>query len=107
MALIDVKAKLSRVIPLLVIGFVGVFLINILRLLVVFLSFDFLGISIGNTVHVYAGYTLFIIWVLVFWGLAFKYLSPENWATVVSPVLSRRAAARSEPLRPPARFPSW
>ncbi len=86
MALIDVKAKLSRVIPLLAIGFVGVFLINILRLLVVFLSFDFLGISIGNTVHVYAGYTLFIIWVLVFWGLAFKYLSPKP-ATVVTPVV--------------------
>ena len=87
MALIDVKAKLSRLIPLLAIGFVGVFLINILRLLVVFLAFDFLGTSIGNTVHVYAGYTLFIVWVLIFWGLAFKYMSPRP-ATVVTPVVS-------------------
>lgn len=87
MALIDVKAKLSRVIPLLVIGFVGVFLINILRLLVVFLSFDFFGVSVGNNVHVYAGYTLFIVWVLVFWGLAFKYMTPRP-ATVVNPVVS-------------------
>ena len=87
MALIDVKAKLSRLIPLLAIGFVGVFLINILRLLVVFLAFDFLGASIGNTVHVYAGYTLFIVWVLIFWGLAFKYMSPRP-ATVVTPVVT-------------------
>jgi len=86
MALIDVKAKLSRLIPLLAIGFVGVFLINILRLLVVFLAFDFLGTSIGNTVHVYAGYTLFIVWVLIFWGLAFKYMSPRP-ATMVTPVV--------------------
>ena len=87
MALIDVKAKLSRLIPLLAIGFVGVFLINILRLLVVFLAFDFLGTSVGNTVHVYAGYTLFIVWVLIFWGLAFKYMSPRP-ATVVTPVIT-------------------
>jgi exosortase/archaeosortase family protein len=87
MALVDVKAKLSRLIPIFVIGFVGVFLINILRLLLVVLTFDFLGVSVGNTVHVYAGYTLFVVWILIFWSLAFKYISPRP-ATVANPVLS-------------------
>jgi exosortase/archaeosortase family protein len=92
MALVDTKPKLSRLIPLFVIGFVGVFLINILRLLIVFLSFDFFGVSVGNTVHVYAGYTLFVVWILIFWSLAFKYLSPRP-ATVVSPVMSPTGGA--------------
>jgi exosortase/archaeosortase family protein len=85
MALIDVKAKLSRLVPLLIVGFVGVFLINILRLLVVFLAFDFLGASVGNTVHVYAGYTLFVVWVLIFWSLTFKYIAPRP--AIVAPVV--------------------
>ena len=86
MALVDVKAKPSRLIPLFIVGFVGVFLINILRLLIVFLAFDFLGVSVGNTVHVYAGYTLFVVWILVFWSLAFKYIAPRP-AAVVAPVI--------------------
>jgi exosortase/archaeosortase family protein len=86
MALVDVKPKLSRLIPIFVIGFVGVFLINILRLFLVFLAFEYLGISIGEDVHVYAGYTLFVIWILIFWSLAFKYMPPRP-ATVVTPVI--------------------
>jgi exosortase len=77
MALVDVKPKMSRLIPLFAVGFIGVFLINILRLIVVFLAFEFLGVAIGTQVHVYFGYTLFIVWVLVFWSLAFRYLSPR------------------------------
>ncbi len=87
MALVDIKAKVSRLIPLFVIGFVGVFLINILRLLLVFLTFEFFGASLGNTVHVYAGYTLFVVWILIFWSLAFKYMSPKP--AVISPVVQQ------------------
>jgi exosortase/archaeosortase family protein len=86
MALLDVKAKWSRLIPFLAIGFIGVFLINILRLLLVFLTFEFLGASLGNDVHVYAGYTLFVAWILIFWSLAYRYMMPRP-AAVVSPVV--------------------
>jgi len=86
MALVDVKAKPSRLIPIFVIGFVGVFLINILRLFLVFVTFEYLGVSLGNTVHVYAGYTLFVVWILVFWSLAFKYM-PVRPAALGSPVI--------------------
>lgn len=78
MALLDTKPAKSRLAILLAIGFVGVFLINILRLIVVFLTFEFLGVDIGTTVHVYAGYVLFIAWVLVFWSLAFRYMTPRT-----------------------------
>jgi hypothetical protein len=35
-------------------------------------------------VHVYFGYTLFIVWVLVFWSLAFKYLMPKQSAALAT-----------------------
>lgn len=76
MALLDVKPKISRLVPLLAIGFAGAFLVNIVRLLVIFLTFEFLGIDAGNAMHVYFGYLIFIAWVMVFWALAFRYLAP-------------------------------
>lgn len=85
MAILDIKAKMSKLIPLFVIGFVGAFLINIVRLFGVFLSFEYLGTVIGTEVHVYLGYLLFIIWVMVFWSFAFKYLLPKT----TSPVMIR------------------
>ncbi len=73
-AILDIRTKWSRLLPLLVVGFLGAFLINILRLFVVFLTFEYAGIDAGTTMHVYLGYTLFIVWVVVFWMLAFRYL---------------------------------
>ena len=86
MALVDVKAKPSRLIPIFAIGFIGVFLINILRLLLVFITFEYLGVYLGNEVHVYAGYALFVVWILIFWSLAFKYM-PARPATMGGPVI--------------------
>lgn len=77
MALLDMKPKISKLIPLFVIGFAGAFLINILRLIVVFLTFEFLGVGAGTTMHVYFGYVIFIVWVMAFWMLAFRYLAPR------------------------------
>ncbi len=77
MALLDLKPKISRLIPLFAIGFVGAFIINILRLIVVFLTFEFLGVDAGSTMHVYFGYLIFVAWVMVFWTLAFRYLAPR------------------------------
>lgn len=88
MALVDVKPKLSRLIPIFVIGFIGVFLINILRLFLVFVTFEYFGVSLGNEVHVYAGYTLFVVWILIFWSLAFKYM-PARPAIVGPAVIPR------------------
>jgi exosortase/archaeosortase family protein len=76
MSVLDVKPKISRLVPIFAIGFLGAFLINIVRLFFVFITFEYLGVGAGDTVHVYLGYTLFIVWVLVFWSLAFRYLSP-------------------------------
>jgi len=79
MALLDMKPRLSRLVPIFAIGFIGAFLINILRLILVFITFEFLGVAMGDAVHVYAGYTLFIVWVLIFWAFAFRYLGkPAN-----------------------------
>ena len=77
MAVLDIKSKASRIVPILVIGFVGAFAVNILRLFGVFLAFEYLGVEIGTSMHVYLGYSLFIAWVLVFWSVAFKYLTPR------------------------------
>jgi len=82
MALLDLKPKASRLIPIFAIGFAGAFLINIVRLLVVFLTFEFLGVDAGTTMHVYFGYIVFIVWVLVFWEFAFKYLLPSKHPVV-------------------------
>lgn len=78
MALLGSKPRRSRLVPLFVIGFLGAFLINIGRLLVVFLTFEFFGVDAGITMHVYFGYLVFLAWVLVFWALAFKYLVPRQ-----------------------------
>jgi len=78
LAVVDIKARLSKLIPLFAVGFLGAFLINIVRLFGVFLTFEYLGVDLGNTVHVYLGYILFIVWVMVFWALAFRFLLPKT-----------------------------
>lgn len=80
MALLDTKPKLSRMLPIFALGFLGAFLINIARLFVVFLTFQFLGIDAGTTMHVYFGYMIFFVWVIVFWAVAFRYLAPKAGA---------------------------
>lgn len=78
LALLDVKPRVSRLIPVFVVGFLGAFLINIVRLIVVFITFEFFGVSAGSTMHVYFGYLIFIVWVLAFWTMAFRYLGPPR-----------------------------
>lgn len=72
----DVKASLRRKLIATSIGLLGTLLVNILRLTLIFLSVYFLGIDVGLLIHTYLGYGLFIIWVLSFWSLAFRYLTP-------------------------------
>lgn len=74
----DVKSSMKRKVIATSIGLVGTLLTNISRLAIIFLSVYFLGIEIGLLIHTYLGYGLFIIWILVFWSLAFKYLAPPT-----------------------------
>jgi exosortase len=73
-AVLDIKTSRYRLGFFLAMGLIGSFLINIVRLFVVFLTFEYAGVDAGTTMHVYLGYTLFIAWVLLFWMIAFKYL---------------------------------
>ena len=88
MALIDAKPKLTRLLPILVIGFLGVFLLNFVRLFAVILTFEFLGVDAGTSAHLVVGYILFIAWVLVFWQLSFKYLYPRPTPQAIAATLS-------------------
>jgi exosortase/archaeosortase family protein len=72
--ILDVKTTNKRKALSTAIGFIGTFLVNILRLLTIFLAVYFFGIDVGMAVHIYLGYSLFIVWVLLFWIIAFKYL---------------------------------
>jgi exosortase/archaeosortase family protein len=73
------KLRILRTIAIGAIGFAGAFLINIVRLLVIFLTFEYLGVDAGTYVHVYFGYSVFFAWVMTFWLLAQKYgVAPEG-----------------------------
>ncbi|MEM0117507.1 MAG: exosortase/archaeosortase family protein [Conexivisphaerales archaeon] len=75
MALLDARPTRKQLIVLIATGFTGAFLINIVRLAVIFLTFEYLGVEAGKVMHVYAGYTLFIVWVIIFWSVAFRHIS--------------------------------
>jgi exosortase/archaeosortase family protein len=95
MALIDAKPKMARLIPILLIGFGGVFLLNFVRLFAVIMTFEFLGVDAGTTAHLIVGYLLFIVWILVFWQMAFKYLYPRSSSQNIAGALG------SGPIGPP------
>jgi exosortase/archaeosortase family protein len=76
MTLLDTKPKLSRLIPIFAVGFIGAFLVNIVRLLLMFLTYEFTSLDVATTVHIYVGYFAFIVWVVVFWAIAFRYFTP-------------------------------
>ena len=74
--ILDVKSTYKRKLLCATIGSIGTFLVNILRLLSIFLAVYFFGMDAGLAVHTYLGYGLFIVWVLLFWTISFKYLLP-------------------------------
>jgi exosortase/archaeosortase family protein len=76
--IVDVKAPIKKKIFITVLGLVGTFLVNIFRLIVIFLTIYFINIDVGLLIHTYLGYSLFIVWVFIFWILAFRFLeSPK------------------------------
>lgn len=78
MALLDLKPSKARLIPIFTIGFLGAFLINIVRLLLMFLTYEFASLDVAETLHIYVGYVVFIVWVVAFWALAFRFLVPAK-----------------------------
>jgi exosortase/archaeosortase family protein len=78
MTLLDLKPTMARLIPIFAIGFVGAFLINIVRLLLMFLTYEFASLDVAATLHIYIGYIVFIAWVVAFWAIAFRYLVPPK-----------------------------
>ena len=76
MTLLDFKPRMSRVVPIFAIGFVGAFLINIVRLLVMFLTYEFTSLDVAATAHIYLGYLVFVAWVVAFWAVSFRFFSP-------------------------------
>jgi exosortase/archaeosortase family protein len=81
MALLDLKPSKARLIPIFAIGFLGAFLINIVRLLLMFLTYEFASLDVAETLHIYVGYTVFIVWVVAFWAIAFRFLAPAKQTT--------------------------
>jgi len=78
MALLDLKPTMARLIPIFALGFAGAFLINIARLLLMFLTYEFASLDVAITLHIYVGYIVFIAWVVAFWAIAFRYLVPAR-----------------------------
>jgi len=76
--ILDVKATYRRKALCAIVGLVGTFFMNILRLLIIFVACYFFGIETAYEVHTYLGYSIFIVWVIVFWTVAFKYLLPSK-----------------------------
>lgn len=80
--ILDVKATYKRKLLWTAIGAIGTFIVNILRLLSIFLAAYFLEIDTALAIHTYLGYSLFIVWILIFWTIAFKYmLTPEKMSS--------------------------
>lgn len=72
--MIDIRASKQKKILSSIIGLVGTFLVNIVRLLVIVLSCYVFGIDTAMAVHTYLGYGLFMIWLIVFWHLSEKFI---------------------------------
>lgn len=73
--ILDIKTTYKRKLIWTAIGLIGTFIVNILRLLSIFLAAYLLEIETAVAIHTYLGYSLFIVWVLIFWTIAFKYMS--------------------------------
>jgi exosortase/archaeosortase family protein len=56
------KVKLAYAI----VGFLGTFALNILRVTIIFLIYYFYGTQVGGTIHYVIGYALFSVWLAIF-----------------------------------------
>ncbi len=86
---LDVPAPLRKKLAVTLVGLAGTFFINIGRLLTIFLAAYAWGVDAGLTVHSYLGYGIFIVWILVYWSVALRYVSGPGTAvaSVKTPIL--------------------
>jgi len=76
---LDVKTTRKRKAVCTAVGAIGTFLVNILRLFTIFISCYFFGQETAMAVHTYLGYSLFIVWVVIFSAVSLRYLvTPAN-----------------------------
>jgi len=47
-------------------GVVGTFLMNVIRLVIIFVADFFYGASVGGKLHYFIGYVLFTLWLAIF-----------------------------------------
>ena len=71
-AMIETSASRRTKLLWSVFGLIGVFLVNIIRLLIVIASMYFYGYDFGQSVHQIIGYLLFISWLAIFLSLFAK-----------------------------------
>jgi exosortase/archaeosortase family protein len=72
--IIDIDATTRRKLLWTALGVVGTFFVNVSRLLAIFLAAYFFEIDTAMYIHIYLGYSLFIVWILVFWTMAFRFM---------------------------------
>lgn len=58
--------------PYAIVGLLGTFALNILRVTVIFLADYFYGAEVGGTIHYIIGYTLFSVWLVCFFYIYSK-----------------------------------
>jgi len=107
MTLLNLKPRWSRFVPIFAFGLGGAFLTNIGRLLVEFLTYEFAGVDAGGTMHVYFGYVVFIVWLVAFWGIAFRYFSPVQSAEVMNRPSSTVRLEGQKESKSPLRQHGW
>ncbi|MCW4031349.1 MAG: exosortase/archaeosortase family protein [Candidatus Bathyarchaeota archaeon] len=64
--LFEDPGRLKVKLPCAIVGLLGTFALNILRVTIVFLVYYFYGARIGGTIHYVIGYALFSVWLAIF-----------------------------------------
>ena len=72
-------------------GAFGVFVMNVVRLIIIFLAGCFYGSDVGAKLHYFIGYVLFILWLLIFF---YAFSKRRRLSEKISPVWSKLLARR-------------
>ncbi len=75
----------SSKIAIAIVGLAGTFLVNVGRLLAIFIAGYWWGVDAALRFHTYVGYGFFIAWVLVFWRLGLRYVESSAFTSSVRP----------------------
>lgn len=88
--LLKVDAKRNKKILAFILGAIGVFFVNIVRVSMLVAVATSYGISLMGAFHTHLGDLLFLVYIGIFWWLLFKFLEePHKKKTNVSGILSK------------------